>query len=419
MNAPSPYAGLIAARMRRGRSDAIRDILAATTTPGMLSMAGGLPAADTFPVAELTAATDAVLTRRAAAALQYAPTEGVPAMREVLAERATATGAPVSADRVIVTSGSQQGLDLVARVLLDEGDTVALDDPSYLGAVQTFTRAGARLLPVPADAHGMDTGALADRLASGERCKLVYVVPHFHNPTGAVLTGSRRVRLAELAQRYGFLIVEDDPYADLAFDGVRLASLDTLTDRTIRLMSLSKTLCPGLRVAGLVAPGPLVAEFVSAKQCADLQSNTFGQYVLAQLLDDPAFLPAHVARLRHFYRSRAGRLAALLAEEAPWLAFDPPRGGLFFWCVLTHPAADADTFSRAALDAGVAIVPGPPFCIELDGSQQVRLSYATLDDAGLRTAVRRLATAFRRVTPSTQDGSAPEDATRQYTRIRP
>lgn len=399
------YADLLAVRMRRGKSDALHGILAAAAAPNMLSLAGGLPAPDSFPVTELAEAIDHVLRHSSAAALQYTSTEGVSAMREVFAAYASATGAPVGADRVLVVSGSQQGLDLVSSVFLDEGDAVALDDPSYLGAVQAFSRAGARLLPIPSDADGMDTDRLEGLLAAGTRCKLVYVVPHFHNPTGGLLSADRRRHLATLAERYGFLIVEDDPYADLGFDGVRMPSLDTHTDRTIRLMSLSKTLCPGFRVAGLVAPAAVVAEIADAKQCADLQSNTFGQYVLARLLDDPAFLSAHVRRLRTFYHDKADQLSALLAAEVPSLRFDPPRGGLFFWCAITDPAVMSDDLSRAALDAGVAIVSGTPFCVAADGSRHIRLSYATLTHPRMTEAVRRLAGAVERTrTASTRPG---------------
>jgi 2-aminoadipate transaminase len=376
------------------RSDAIGTILAATATPGMLSMAGGLPAPDSFPVAELTSAIDDVLRASPSAALQYGPVAGVPAMRAAMADWASRTGATIPTDRLIVTSGSQQGLDLVTRVLLDPGDQVALDDPSYLGAVQTFRRSGAELLPIPGDDDGIDTEILADRLARGARCKLVYVVPHFHNPTGAVLSAPRRAHLAELAETYGFLVVEDDPYAELAFRGDRLPSVDIHTDRVVRLISLSKSVCPGFRVAGMVVPHELADATATAKQCADLQTNTFGQHVLARLLARPDFLPRHFARLRTLYRARAECLAALLADRLPWLRFPMPRGGLFFWCAIQAPDVDAVTLSAAALRAGVAVVPGPPFCVERDGSRALRLSYATLSPDDTHTAVRRLASAY-------------------------
>lgn len=394
--ATSPFSDLLTRRGPAARSDAIRDILAAGAAPGVLSLAGGLPAPETFPTAELTAVTERVLAESAAAALQYAPTEGTPAMREVLARLATATGAPATAEQLLVTSGSQQGLDLVAGTLLQEGDTVALDDPSYLGAVQSFRRAGAALLPVPSDEDGMDTDALEARLAAGARCKLVYVVPHFHNPSGAVLSAARRRHLASLADEFGFVVLEDDPYADLGFAAARQPSMDVHTERVIRLMSLSKTLCPGLRVSGLKAPAELVHELAAAKQSADLQTNTLGQHILARLLADPEFLPRHVTRLQTFYRTKAGELSELIETKLPWLEFEQPSGGLFLWCAIADPDVTSDDLSRAALAEGVAIVPGTPFCIERDGSRNLRMSFATLSRPELATAVERLSTAFEK-----------------------
>ncbi|MEZ0070339.1 2-aminoadipate transaminase [Streptacidiphilus sp. MAP12-20] len=393
-SATDQWAPLLAARTRLGRSDAIRDILAAAATPGVLSLAGGIPAPESFPVAPLGRALDTVMSGYPTQALQYAPTEGVERMRAVLATMATATGAAVGTSQVLVTSGSQQGLDLTAQALLEEGDLVALDDPSYLGAVQVFRRAGARLLAVPGDSDGMRTDVLEQRLAAGARCKLVYVVPHFHNPTGAVLSAERRAHLARLADRYGFLIIEDDPYADLAFDGSRLPSTDVHTDRVIRLMSLSKTLCPGLRVAGLVAPEQLVRDLAGLKQGSDLQTNTLSQYVLAELLQDPGFLPGHVSRLQALYRGKATWLTRLLRERLPWLSFQEPRGGLFLWCTLADPRLTADRLYPRALAEGVAFVPGTPFCIDQDGSALMRISYAALDHTQQEVAVDRLARAF-------------------------
>ncbi|MBB4684428.1 aminotransferase-like domain-containing protein [Amycolatopsis jiangsuensis] len=393
---PRDFTPLISQRTRRGASDAIRDILAAAASPGVLSLAGGLPAAETFPRAAVRDAVDRTLSHSGTAALQYAPTEGVGRMRECAAELAGRSGAPTTAANVLITSGSQQGLSLVAGAFIEEDDVVALDDPSYLGAVQTFRAAGARLLPVPCDRDGMDTDVLEARLAAGVRCKLVYVVPHFHNPTGAMLSPARRRHLADLADRYGFLIVEDDPYADLAFDGIRHPSLELSHAGVIRLMSLSKTLCPGFRVAALVAPARLTAVLAGAKQHTDLQTNTFGQHVVAELLGTPGFLAPHLAGLRSFYRDRANRFAEVLAERTPWLEFEKPRGGLFVWCALAAPNADSARLARAALDAGVAVVPGAPFCVESDGTRRLRLSYAALTAERMRDAAGRLDIAYAR-----------------------
>lgn len=402
MTDPRDFTPLLSRRAEGGASDAIRDILAAAAAPGVLSLAGGLPAPETFPRAAVRDAIDRTLSDSATAALQYAPTEGVGRMRECAAELAGRSGAPATAANVLITSGSQQGLSLVARAFVEDGDVVALDDPSYLGAVQAFRAAGARLLPVPCDHDGMDTAVLEARLAAGVRCKLVYVVPHFHNPTGAVLSPVRRRHLAALADRYGLLIVEDEPYADLAFDGIRHPSVNLSHDGVVRLMSLSKTLCPGFRVAALVAPAPLTTVLAAVKQHTDLQTNTFGQYVVAELLGTPGFLAPHLAGLRVFYRDRAQQLAAVLAARTPWLEFETPRGGLFFWCTLSDPHADSGRLAHAALDAAVAVVPGTPFCVESDGTRRLRLSYATLAPAQLHDAAQRLDTAHARTHPVPQ-----------------
>jgi 2-aminoadipate transaminase len=303
--------------------------------------------------------------------------------------------------------------------LLHERDVVALDDPSYLGAVQVFRRVGARLLAVPGDADGMRTDVLEQRLAAGARCRLVYVVPHFHNPTGALLSAERREHLARLADRFGFVIVEDDPYADLAFDGGRLPSTDIHTDRVIRLLSLSKTLCPGLRVAALVAPQTLVADLAGLKQASDLQTNALGQYLLAELLSDPAFLPEQLGRLRSLYRIKAGRLVRLLRERTPWLDFGEPRGGLFLWCAVTDPRITADRLYPRALNEGVAFVPGRPFCIDHDGSSLLRLSYAALDETQQEHAVDRLARAYTAEAPDRPAPQAPAPSLPRQKAVKP
>ncbi|WP_079001251.1 PLP-dependent aminotransferase family protein [Streptomyces sp. AS58] len=394
------YDNLLSVRTGLGKSDAVRDILAAASTKGVLSLAGGIPASETFPVVAIAEAMDRVMSRSATMALQYAPTEGVRAMREILAQRASETGASVDPHRVLVTSGSQQGLDMIAQVLLDSGDVVALDDPSYLGAVQVFRRAGARLLAIPSDRDGLRTDILAERLRSGISCKIVYVVPHYHNPTGAVLHMNRRRHLADLASQYGFVIVEDDPYADLGFDGERLPSVDVSSDRVVRLMSLSKSLCPGFRTAGLVAPAPLIRELTAAKQCSDLQTNTWAQYVLAELLSNAEFLPRHLRKLREIYSAKSESFCNLTRKMLPWLDFENPRGGLFLWSAISDPRVDATDLYETALSKGVAFVPGSPFCVERDGSHQLRISYSSLDDIQSREALARMGEAFETVLES-------------------
>ncbi|MFI7210978.1 PLP-dependent aminotransferase family protein [Micromonospora maritima] len=398
---------LLSRLTQRGDSTAIKSILAVAAQPGMLSMAGGLPAPESFPAEMLRAAMDSVMSRRPSEVLQYAPTEGVSEMRDLVAGLATQTGAPCTRERALVTSGSQQGLDLITRTLVDPGDTVALEDPSYLGAVQTFQQADARLLAVPGDSEGLDTEVLEALLRDGHRPKLVYVVPHFHNPTGAVLSPQRRRHLAELSETYGFVIVEDDPYAELWFDEPRQPSIDVYTDRVVRLMSLSKTMCPGLRVAGMVGPAPVLMAASNVKQCTDLQSNTLGQHLVAETFSDAGFLTGHLTRLRSLYRAKANELESLLFSRIPQLIFGKPRGGLFLWCRLAAELAlDARAFAAAAVERGVAVVPGDPFCIRVDGSRYVRLSYATLSSPQLDEATARLAAVCRDALPIRGRGTA-------------
>lgn len=385
---------------RRDDSTALKKILLAAAQPGMLSMAGGLPAPETFPAERLWAAMDSVMSRRPAEVLQYAPTEGVPELRDLVARLATETGARRTREHAMVTSGGQQGIDLITRTLVDPGDAVALEDPGYLGAVQAFQQAGARLLAVPGDSDGLDTEVLEALLRDGERPKLVYVVPHFHNPTGAVLSPWRRRHLAELSETYGFVIVEDDPCAELWFDEPRQPSIDVHTDRVVRLMSLSKTMCPGLRLAGMVGPAPLLRAASDIKQCTDLQSNTLSQHLVAEVIGDAGFLAGHLTRLRSLYRAKADELESLLVTRVPQLVFGKPRGGLFLWCRLAAEfALDAHAFAAAAAERGVAVVPGDPFCIRADGSRYVRLSYATLSSPQLDEATARLAAVCHDVLP--------------------
>lgn len=393
--------GLLSASGGSAPSSMIRDLLAWTRRPGMLSLAGGLPADEALPVERVGRAVDAVLARHGGAALQYGPTDGEAVLRELVA--------PERADDVVITTGSQQSLDLLARTLVDPGDPVAVEAPSYLGALSAFRAAGARLLAVPGDADGMDTDRLAAALGAGARPKLVYVVPEFANPTGATLSETRRVHLAALADRHGFVIVEDDPYGRLRFRGPTLPSLAELSPMTARLSTASKILAPGLRVGWALLPDWLRGPVVRAKQSVDLHTSTLDQLVVAELLSDPGFLDAHVDRVRTLYSGRAAALVRALTSATPG-RFDwhEPEGGMFLWARLTG-GRDADAVLPSALAAGVAYVPGSAFRIhdaegtrgpdpagatgiarDHGGEDRLRLCFATLPADRLAEAVRRL-----------------------------
>lgn len=376
-------------------SSAIRDLLAIAQRPDVLSLAGGLPDPDTFPVDAIAAATADILVADPAGALQYGPTDGLPALREAVARR---VGAGTEADQVLVTSGSQQALDLVARTILDPGDVAVVADPAYVGALQALRSSGARLQAIPSDRHGLRIDVLAELLHAGLRPKLVHVVATFDNPTGATLDGRRRVALAELAEEFGFWIVDDDPYGELRWRGTSPTPLRQLTDRTITLGSTSKVLCPGLRVGWAVSPRSLEANLAILKQSADLHTGALSQQIAARLLGDEPAMATHLEVLRATYRHRSDALADALERHLPGaLAFDRPDGGMFLWARLAdhvRPGATTSDLLVEAVDHGVAFVPGAAFAAtDLDRHDRwLRLSFATGAPDQLDEAARRLAT---------------------------
>lgn len=375
--------------VERAGSSAIRDLLEITERPGIVSLAGGLPNPATFPTEAIAAATAAALAEDPVAALQYGPTEGYRPLRRWIAERNGL--APAGEDQVLVTSGSQQALELATRALVDPGGMVALADPAYVGALQAFRAAGVELAPIPSDADGLRVDVLAERLARGERPTLVYVVANFDNPSGSTLVPDRRVALADLADRYGFWIVDDDPYGDLRWRGACPVALRDLTDRTITLGSTSKVLAPGLRVGWAVAPVEVRRAMTILKQSADLHTSSLTQQIVHRTLAADGFLDAHLATLRTTYQHQAQHLVgALRAALGDRLIVPDPDGGMFLWCELR--AADADTAAllAPAVERGVAFVPGAAFGVEDLHPRRMRLSYATADTAGLDLAVERL-----------------------------
>ncbi|MEA2148578.1 MAG: 2-aminoadipate transaminase [Solirubrobacteraceae bacterium] len=382
----------LSAQLADVRSSPVRDILELTQREEVISFAGGLPAPELFP-AELIAGAfaSALAPTVAARALQYSSTEGDPQLRALLAERFALRGLPADADELLVTTGSQQALGLVAAVLLDRGDAVLVENPSYLAALQCFSLAGARLVPVPCDDEGIDPDTLPALIAA-HRPKFLYLVPTFQNPTGRTMPDPRRRRLAEIAAEHGLWIVEDDPYGELRYDGAPLAPIAAYPgaeDRTVSVSSLSKVLAPGLRIGFLRAPEALLRPLAIAKQAADLHTSTVDQHAARASLQ-AADIDEHIGRICDAYRLRRDALLAGLGAALPeGSTFNRPAGGMFVWARL--PAGwDAGELLVAALRHDVAFVPGAPFFAVDPDPRTLRLSFTTHAPAQIVEGLARL-----------------------------
>jgi len=300
---------------------------------------------------------------------------------------------PVSSDDVQVVSGSQQALDLIARVTLDTGDDVVVADPEYLGAIGAFRSAGGNLVPIPIDNEGLDVEALAEQLRLGLRPKLCYLIPEFHNPTGRTITPRRLEHLAALSEMYGFLIVEDNPYGALRFEGESTPTIASMTANVVQCRTISKTIAPGLRVAWMIGPRWLLDAVRIAKQSIDLHTPTITQHLAAALLEDADTRKNHIARLASHYMIRRDALVEAIERLIPEGRFVMPSGGMFVW--LTMPEGiDTGRLLPMALDRGVAFVPGNAFAVANDATNAMRLSYSTASPTQLGVGAERLAAAL-------------------------
>jgi len=351
----------------------------------MISLAGGLPDPALFPVERLAEIAAAVVRR--GDSLQYGATAGDAHARAVLATLFDPQAEPGD---VVVTTGSQQALDLISRVVVNPGDQVIVADADYLGALQVFRSHGAEAHAIAIDADGLRTDMLEDALRLGLRPKSCYIVPHFHNPTGATMAGCRRRHLNELSARYGFLVIEDDPYRQLFFDGTGPIDVPGDPELTVRLRSASKTLAPGLRVGALEGPAWLVNPLVTAKQSADLHTSSLSQAVVARALESE-WMRNHLNRLRSTYRSKRDVLvAALRSVFGDRVSFQVPSGGMFLW-VRFDGDIDTTAWLTRALDQGVCFVPGAAFAVDRDLPAYARFSYSNSTPTELEQAVTRLA----------------------------
>ena len=395
-------------RLNQVETSAIRELFKLLGKPGIISFAGGFPDSAMFDVEGIRAASEAALRDEPGAALQYGVTEGYQPLREQLAAFMAGKGvAGLAPDGLIVTTGSQQALDLIGKTLINPGDKVIVEGPTFLATIQCFRLYGAQLVSAPVDGQGVDTDAL-ERLIVEHRPKFVYLIPTFGNPSGALLSLARRRRVLELAVQHGVVVVEDDPYGDLYFgqtDGDRpppsllalSAQVPGSRERLVHCGSLSKVLSPGLRVGWMVAPPELLARATMCKQFSDAHTSTFAQATAAQYLK-AGRMPATLARVRQVYAERAAAMGeALRRELGEAVAFTQPQGGLFFWARLTGAggrSADAGAFAQRAIERLVAFVPGAPFYASQPDPATLRLSFATADVARIQEGVARLAQAL-------------------------
>jgi len=397
---------ILSRRAGRVKASAIREILKVTERPDILSFAGGLPAPEAFPVEALARAHADVFAREGAAALQYSTTEGFGPLRAWIAERMRRRGIAATPEQVLITSGSQQGIDLVARVLIDPGDAVVVESPSYLAALQVFEAHEASFVTVGSDEHGMRIDHL-ERALKRARPKLVYLVPTFQNPKGTTLSLERREQLARVAVEHGVAVLEDDPYGELRYGGAELPAVAALDGRApvIHLSTFSKTLAPGLRIGWVVAAEETIRALTVAKQACDLHTGTLAQRAVARLLESFDY-EAHVSGIRALYRERRDAMLDALGREFPsGTTWTRPDGGLFLWVGLPC-GADASRLLPEALRERVAFVPGEPFFARAPERNFLRLNFSNRPPALIAEGMKRLAAVASRA-PSADAAERP------------
>ncbi len=391
----------LAERAERMNPSVIREILKVTEKPGIISFAGGLPSPKTFPVSEFLAACQKVLVGNGdefgRAALQYSASEGYPPLREWVANSLPWAVDPA---QVLITTGSQQALDLVAKILIDKGSRVLVETPTYLGALQAFTPMEPEFVSIASDAEGIDTGDLTAKATQGDPARFLYVLPNFQNPTGNSISEARRVALSAEAARLGLPILEDNPYGDLWFDAPPPLPLTARNpDGCLYMGSFSKTLAPGLRLGFLVAPHALYPKLLQAKQAADLHTPSFNQRMVAEVLKD-GFLDRHVPTIRALYKSQRDAMLAALDKHlaGTGVLWNSPDGGMFLWVKL--PAGmDAVKLLPKAVERNVAFVPGAAFYSEAAQNNTLRLSFVTASVAQIDAGIAALADVLKAHSP--------------------
>jgi 2-aminoadipate transaminase len=409
----TPWEYRYAHRVQTMKSSVIRELLKLTEQPDIISFAGGLPAPEVFPVKEFQKACNQVLMDHGAQALQYSTTEGYVPLRELVSERSAHQGLQVTAENVLITSGSQQALDFIGRLFINQGDYVVVEAPTYLGALQAWNMYGAQYISVRADEHGMVMDELEAALRIGP--KFIYILPNFQNPSGSTLSLERRMKLVELADKYGVPIVEDDPYGQLRYEGDHIPSVAALDSRyrnehngeyngnVIYLSTFSKLLAPGLRLAWVIAPLEVIRKFVMTKQAADLHTSSINQQVAYEVAKG-GFLDEHVKVIRATYKERRDVMVEMMEEMFPsevnWIK---PQGGMFLWGVLPENIDAADVL-EAAVERKVAFVPGGAFYPNGGGANTMRLNFSYSSPDTIREGITRLGVTLKEALKSGKGG---------------
>lgn len=409
----TPWEYRYAHRTQKMGSSVIRELLKLTEQPDIISFAGGLPAPEVFPVKEFQEACNQVLTDHGAQALQYSTTEGYLPLREMIARHNTRYSVRVTAENIMITSGSQQALDFIGRVFVNRGDYIVVEKPTYLGALQAWNAYGAQYISVRTDEHGMVMDELEAALRIGP--KFIYILPNFQNPSGATLSLERRMKLVELADKYGVPIVEDDPYGQLRYEGDHIPSVATLDSRyrndndgeytgnVIYLSTFSKLLAPGLRLAWVIAPPEVIRRLVMTKQAADLHTSSFNQHVAYEVAKN-GFLDEHVKLIRATYKERRDVMLEMMEEMfPPNVHWTKPQGGMFLWGMLPENV-DAAEVLKVAIERKVAFVPGASFHPNGGGANTMRLNFSFSNPDNIREGITRLGTTLKEALKNGKNG---------------
>lgn len=380
-----------AKRMDNIKASEIRELLKLTQQPQIISFARGLPAPESFPIEELTRIGRMVLEDTGVQALQYGSTEGYPPLREAISKRMAKTKVDVKADDILVTSGSQQGLDFAAKIFINPGDIIVCESPTYLGAINAFKAYEPEFIEIDTDKDGMIMEDLEKALKDNDKVKFIYVIPDFQNPSGKTWSIERRKKLVELANKYDVAILEDNPYGELRFEGEILSAIKYYDEegRVIFLGTFSKILCPGLRLGWVAASPEILNKFIMVKQGADLQSSTISQMEVARFIEEYD-LDEHIEKIIDLYRERRDLMMKTIEEEFPKEAtYTYPEGGLFTWVVLPE-YMNARELAVKALEQNVAYVPGGSFYPNGGNENTFRLNYSNMDNERIVEGIKRL-----------------------------